>query len=273
MDNNNKEIVYLISEAIVPNASNMRLTPGKKTVIFDTRLTNSSVMTANGNKYDKQMMEEAIADDFVQSRLKSNGMYGEMDHPTRDNPERYVQVYNKFRSHRFNRFWWEGDQLWGECETAISQYGRDMADMLSQGTIPAFSLRAAGSIKGPSRHLKLITYDLVFIPSDATAWGDMNTRKEAMYAESKSEWIQNMEAGDAAKKAFLTGCSYNRIEGRFEEVNDAVGLIGEAICGFKPTEVIYDKNDKVLGLCSESIMTKHNVSKSLAKELDDFFRN
>lgn len=272
MNKKEQEIVFLISETTQPESRNIRMSSDKRTIIFDAKLTNSAKVTDNGNVFDKTMVMESIADEFVQSRLRAKGLYGEMDHPTRDNPERYVQVYNKFRSHRWNKFWWEGEQLWGECETAISQYGRELCEMISQGTIPAFSLRAAGKIVGPTRKMRLITYDLVFKPSDNDAWADMSTRKEAMYAESDREWAENLLAGQESTKAFLQGCKYDKIKGRFVEVDASLELIGESVCGFKPKEVFYDNNNKVLGFTSDNMRTAQKVSSALANELDSFFR-
>ncbi|MGL5316753.1 MAG: hypothetical protein ACRC92_26085 [Peptostreptococcaceae bacterium] len=271
------EASILLSEAVDTRIDNLRQT-GENTFTWTTPLNNCAKPTQNGNLYDEELMTAAIADRFVQDRLKRNSLYGEMDHPTRDNPERFMQVYNKFRSHRFNNIYMQNGVVMGECETALSIYGRDLADYIRQGSIPAMSLRATGQIrkdKGVSRWMRLYCWDNVYTPSDLMAWGDKDSMGGKAYAEcyqGRNKNKRKKRDGDLIAEKMFFEADFSSVDGLFIPVDDARTMISESIqAEFNPSKIAYRPDTGVVALITETISAEIKVKMETKSALDNFF--
>ncbi|MGL5312448.1 MAG: hypothetical protein ACRC92_04270 [Peptostreptococcaceae bacterium] len=272
------EASILLSEAVETRIDNLRQT-GDNTYTWTTPLNNCSKPTQNGNLYDRELMMAAIGDRFVQDRLKRNSLYGEMDHPTRDNPERFMQVYLKLRSHRFNNIYMDGDVVMGDCETAMSHFGRDLADYIRQGSVPAMSLRATGQIrkdKGVSRWMRLYCWDNVYTPSDLMAWGDRDTLGGKSYAECYQGRVKNTRKrreGDRVAEKMFFEADFSDVDGLFIPVDDARTMISESIqAEFNPSKIAYRPDTGVVALITETMSAEIKIKKDVKCALDDFFK-
>jgi hypothetical protein len=262
------EMGVLISEGMSFDPSNGTFLNNGQVYQFETPLNHTSKKTRNGNVFDREYLESGINDPHFQKRLNNRALYGEYDHPLRKNPERYLQVWNKNRSHLITDVWFEGEFLMGRIETAKSKYGRDLARMIEQRTLPAFSLRAVGKIKKfpngqKQRKLRIVTWDCVYDASAEDSWAQTNSFKVV------DPLNPNDEGNEVAKKLFRE-CSVDKIDGVFKEVNGHLDLIAESFNGFKPDKVLYTPGDEVIGYYSESVSMQAKVSKKLSNELDSF---
>lgn len=162
------------------------------TIRFKAVLQEADRPNRNKRIYSKEVLEQALADPYVQERIRTNTWYGEAGHPLDTSLARQTNIMHDNIAFMIKRFWWEGNLLMGECETANTARGRDMAGLIEQNSRVSFSARAQGSLlpqtdmTGISRvapNLKLITYDWVINPSHDQAFitSLCNETKESMF--------------------------------------------------------------------------------------------
>ena len=291
-----KRLVYLVTDTIRPSVSGINLfnetlksdysvdpVTGEKYPIFRWTqiVSNASQKTGNGNIFSKQDVAPAIEDMFVQERLKNKTFYNEFRHPTRDNPERYLQVYDDFVSDRINKFWWEtlngDDVLLAECETSIFSYGPELRKKIISGSVPAKSLRGAGEVYTDSsgrerKNMRIVCYDNVFMPADRFAWANMNTMQKDMYAASLVSQCnkEEIDSGMANVKS-LYAASVIDLGNRFEEIMVDKQLIQESL-GFEVDKAMVDVNRNVIAYYGESVTVKTELNKHLHTAVKSFLK-
>lgn len=150
-------------------------------VEFDTILQSFSKLNRNKRMYLANNIGENLKTPRIQSMLRTNGWYGEQDHPlqiTEDGkltPERVKTIYMPNRSHKIINPTVDGNLLRAKIETASgTEAGRGMAMEIIQGLIPCFSCRAIASLTNtngmPTVWVRmLVTYDWVLFPSHEEA--------------------------------------------------------------------------------------------------------
>jgi hypothetical protein len=265
------ELSLLISESFELDPANLvnDLNNGVKVFSFDTPLNHTSRKTYNGNLFTRQYLETGINSDRFQRRIGNNNMVGEFQHPTRDNPERYVQVYDNFVSHRVNDVWFDGELLMGNIQTVTYSKGPHMAKKIAEGTVPAFSLRAVGKIQrdgvgNKKKYLEIITWDNVFDASERAAWADTST----MTLKSPHT---NEEGNNVAKSLFMEA-NVDDVVGSFKSIDKDLDMIAESLGGARPEKIMYSKENNVIGYYSENVQAYRNVKEDLSNDLNDFLR-
>ena len=290
-----KRMIYLLSELVRPTVAGMDIfketlkedysydhATGEKIPVFKWTqiVSNGSRKTGNGNLFPKQDTEPAILSPYVQDRIKNNAFYNEFQHPSRSDPERYLQVYDEKVSDKIIRFWFESfngdDVLMAECETATYAYGNDLRKKIIQGATPAKSLRGAGEVymdaSGRERkNMRIVAYDNVFMPADSFAWGNMNTMQKSQYTESISGMFEKQESGIITQSRKLYIDSVVGIGQHFEEIHQDMTLFKESL-GCDVTKIVVDKEKNIIGYYGESATAYTSVGEHLKKAVDDFFK-
>lgn len=123
-------------------------------------------------------------------------------HPIEDTVKRQTYINQRNIGHIITRYWWEGNLLWGEVETANTEAGRDFQGLIRQGCEVSFSMRGlGGDVKKRNGYeyidcgLFIVCYDNVTIPSHAPAYIQEMIREEAEYKCLTESMILN-ESGD-----------------------------------------------------------------------------
>lgn len=98
-------------------------------------------------------------------------------HPIEDTVKRQTYIDQNNISHIVTRYWWEGNLLWGEVETANTRAGKDFQGLIRQGCGVSFSMRGiGGDVKTRNGYeyidsgLYIMCYDNVTIPSHPPAY-------------------------------------------------------------------------------------------------------
>lgn len=294
MTKESKRMIYLLSELVRPSVEGINLfreslqedqvkdaATGKCIPIFKWTqpVSNGSKKTGNGNLFPKADVEPAILSPFVQDRITRNCFYNEFQHPTRDNPERYMQVYDQYVSDKITKMWYESvngeDILMANCETATYSYGDDLRRKILSGAIPAKSLRGAGEVymdaSGRERKsMRIVAYDNVFMPADSSAWGDMGTLEKSQYAESLYMMADKMENNAAinSRKFFIE--SVIDLGYHFEEIHNEMQFIAESL-GDDVRKVAIDKDRNIIGYYGNKVTTYTTIGESLKSAVNDFF--
>ena len=139
--------------------------------------------TPNRNKrvYPKSVIENALKNPYIDEKLKTNSLAGEMNHPEPgSNLQRQMTIDMRNISHFIRRVYWDPKNpklLLGDIETSANTVGRDFRDMiLENGMQCSFSMRGGGDtvtkggldyVKDP---LRILTWDAVQFPSHKAAY-------------------------------------------------------------------------------------------------------
>lgn len=144
---------------------------------FNTILQTFDVLNRNRRKYLAKNVEEMLSTERIQTMLRTNAWYGEMDHPyqaIQDQPlsaERINNIELSRRSHKILRPQMRGNTLYATIQTASgTEAGRGFCNEIIQGLIPSFSARSLAGIQNINGEpyvimRKLVCYDWVLYPS------------------------------------------------------------------------------------------------------------
>ncbi len=188
-DMNNRPIGYIICESgivDIPKTEIIRedtidtVSPEgepikKRRVVAQTILQTADVINRNRRIYPKEELFPQLESERIKQLLAHKQMFGEDGHPLDTALTRQQTIDPKLRSVSYQRFWTEGNYVWGEYKGANTEYGEALDLDLREGAIPEFSLRALGSVESTNRgavvsNLKMITYDRVIFQSDYEAY-------------------------------------------------------------------------------------------------------
>ena len=138
-------------------------------------LQTGNVKNRNGRIYRTEDLAREIAAPRQQELLRTHTMCGHAGHPL--SSELIVQqtIDPKLCCVRFLTLEMQGDDVVSKFQGTNNDLGKAFDQDLRDGVLPAFSLRALGTIKATPEgavveNLKMITYDNVIFPSHVTAY-------------------------------------------------------------------------------------------------------
>nr|DAF63238.1 MAG TPA: Prohead core protein serine protease [Myoviridae sp. ctXXl13] len=213
MDRENIALLYLAEQTSPENYEmknlNIMESIGSFFVEFDAVLHSFDVLNINKRIYQLMNVRDCYnKSDEIQSYIRKNGWFGEMDHPGQDfenmqlTAQRVQKIHMPNRSHKImNPIFNESTNLLtAKIQTASgTDAGIGMAREIVQGLIPSFSCRSVARMnvqngKPIVSMRKLITYDWVLYPShkEATMIGKPTLRvgqKEKLLLESANTML------------------------------------------------------------------------------------
>lgn len=204
--------------------------------------------TRNGNDFLEENFREAIEDPFVNDRIKGNRFFSELDHPSKSDTERFVQVFLQNIAYRNKRFFFENGTMYSECETIDTPSGKIVRTLIESDAEIAVSFRGYGvpKINGNGETIKLVAFDVVYQPSDPTSLSKEESFRNQMYAEGYS-------ASEFARIAMRDNLV------AYDTIPKNSGLYAEASFeGIRPKQVI-KYGDDVLGITYE---TKEEIERN-----------
>ena len=162
--------IKLISESVNSN--------GKKGgVKFKAILQEAEAPNQNRRIYRQNALTEGLKN-MIDFKIKRGICFNEMDHPTTNNPSRFMSVKLKNASHRILSYEWKGNLLEATCQTTSNRIGKDLRALLEEdGINVGFSLRATGKTRINEQtgltevhsNLRPVCWDSVSDPSHANA--------------------------------------------------------------------------------------------------------
>lgn len=191
--NSNRVIGSIILEGAV-TAEDSVIIDGKssKRVQAQATLQDLDVVNRNRRIYAKADMAPEINGPRMQELIKAKSMLGECGHPLSDDLVRQQTIDPKLACVRFNKIWLDGNLVKSIFQGTNNAYGQEVDDDLRDGVLPAFSLRALGSIenidgKAYVKNIKVITYDKVIYPSHKRAYTEKIVSEAAIGGEPIQE--------------------------------------------------------------------------------------
>ena len=266
----------ILESALYNDLKEVQKTP-LGTICFVAILQEANRQNRNKRIYPKEVIDEAIHSPYIQERLATKTLYGEAGHPLDTSVQRQTTIVQTNSAFMIKKMWWEGDLLYGLCETLNTTLGRDMAGLIEQGSRVAFSLRAQGNVsRDPisgaavvQPGMQMITFDWVVNPSHDKAF------IQSAAPETKTSLFGSERVSEEAIKEACMLCESGNL---VEIEDDEVEIINENyVPGFnkkiRARNEIYilqegDTLQKADGQFGEVV--NKNVHKRVV--LEDFFR-
>lgn len=179
-----KKIGYMINESASMAVAEFKIlkedvnSAGVNRVTATGILQTGNVKNRNGRIYKTEDLSREITAPRQIELLSTGNMLGRCGHPIGPDAQSLVvqqTIDPKECDVRFLKFWMDGDNVWSNFMGTNNDLGETFDKDLRMGVLPAFSLRALGTLKATPQgafveNLKMITYDHVIYPSHPTAY-------------------------------------------------------------------------------------------------------
>jgi hypothetical protein len=129
----------------------------------------------NGRYYPDKELFPQLESSRLQELLRTKNLLAELGHPMSKDLQRQATIDGRNVCARFLTLWVEGFDIWAKFVGTNNDYGRSFDLDLKEGVLPAWSLRALGSVQQTRnglevRNLRIITWDQVIYPSHPGAY-------------------------------------------------------------------------------------------------------
>ena len=159
-------------------------------VIIEAIIQDADKKNRNGRYYAKEDLFPALESPRIKELLSHKAFVGENGHPMDSSLSRQQTIDPNNICCNFLKIWTEGNLVKAHVKGTPNQKGADFNNLILDGTDPAFSLRALGSITNTKRgaevkNINIITYDHVFYPSHSVSYA------QSIVSEASSVYIPN----------------------------------------------------------------------------------
>lgn len=171
----NSEIAYIICESVgEPSATIQPKTINGK-VVAECILQTADEKNRNGRFYAHEELFPQITSPRILELLQSGTLKAECGHPLSKDLQRQSTIDDTKTCARFLKLWIDGMNIMAHVVATNNELGRAFDLDLKEGILPAWSLRALGSVSQTRRgaevkNLRIITWDNVIYPSHPGAY-------------------------------------------------------------------------------------------------------
>lgn len=170
-----KQIGWIINEAVENPIDRPKIVDSSgRRVIAEGILQRANSKNRNGRFYDDKDLFPQLTCARTKEMLKT-GFGSENGHPMSKDLTRQQTIDPNNIVAYFTKLWTDGDFIWAQFRGSNLAIGEAFDQDLRDGLLPAWSLRALGSIVNSGRGaevkgIKVITWDRVFYPSHPEAY-------------------------------------------------------------------------------------------------------
>lgn len=175
MSDMNRQIGYMICESGVTMEQPKIVSSDDHRVVAEGIMQTADEVNRNHRIYEEKELFPEITCARTKELIKAGYMRGESGHPMSKDLARQSTIDPSNVCVQYLEFWTKGKDVWARFKGTNNSLGEAFDQDLREGCLPAFSLRALGSIENTAkgatvRNLKLITYDHVIYPSHPNAY-------------------------------------------------------------------------------------------------------
>lgn len=193
-------IGFLINEAIETPSEMTVVSDKNGRVTIETILQDLEVKNRNGRWYGINDFKGQLTCERTEELIRSKNFFGEAGHPMTTELSRQQNIDLNNIAHNISKIWLEGNIVKAHTKGTPNAQGKLFNDLILEGTIPSFSLRALGTVENTRRgaevkNIKLITYDWVVYPSHKKAYMQKILGESYMYEDDTlDESLKYMDA-------------------------------------------------------------------------------
>ena len=181
---------------------------------------------------------------------------------------------------RYLNLWMEGDNVMGTFQGTNNALGEAFDKDLRQGVLPAFSLRALGTISSTPQgavveNLKMITYDYVIYPSHPHAYtrGVLNESASSIAIPKSNFAMSNAMDGS---KSFIKEFSNQDVINAISTMREsAISYVKDKSSNFKMLQECYDmtKYDTVDIINPHKLALTEAGKNTIVMSIEDYIAN
>ena len=237
----------------------------------------------NGRIYRTADLAKEIAAPRQQELLAAKQMCGEAGHPIGADASSLVRQQTIDPTKicvRYLNLWMEGDNVMGTFQGTNNALGEAFDKDLRQGVLPAFSLRALGTISSTPQgavveNLKMITYDYVIYPSHPHAYTKGIINESAGIANvAKSNFVMNSSMDGT--RSFIKEFSNKDVVDAITSMREsAVDYIKDKSHNFKLLQECYDMTnyDTIDIISPHKIALTEAGKNTIVMNVEDYIAN
>ena len=171
----NNNLGYMICEASSEPKEMNVVSDKNGRVEIETIFQDLGVRNRNRRIYEVADFDPQLHCERTTELIRTRNLFGEAGHPMSTDLQRQSTVDLNNIAHCITKLWREDNIVKGRTIGTPNKQGQLFNDLILEGTIPSFSLRALGSIDNTPqgakvKNIKLITYDWVVFPSHKKAY-------------------------------------------------------------------------------------------------------
>lgn len=195
----NQNIGFVICEGInddtaVLDSKVIKEENGK--VIAEGTLQTANETNRNARIYDRKDLFPELSGPRLLELMKAKQMKGESGHPMSADIARQQTILPEKTCVRYTKIWTEGDNIKSWFKGTNNMLGNDFDADLREECLPAFSLRALGTIENQGgkayvKNIKIITWDHVIYPSHPHAYTERLVTESANINENNDLFANN----------------------------------------------------------------------------------
>lgn len=179
--------MILESPSITVDMKTVGRSPNSNRLIAEGTLQDADNTNRNGRDYDSADLFPALKDPRLNELLKAGSLKAEDGHPLDKTLQRQQTIYNPLTCAKFLSIWTENKLIKGRFKGTNNNYGEYFNNDLLDGELPAWSLRALGTLQNKDgkvfvKNIRIITWDRVIYPSHKCAYTEKIVSEDANLA-------------------------------------------------------------------------------------------
>ena len=237
----------------------------------------------NGRIYRTEDLNREINAPRQKELLAAKQLCGEAGHPIGADASSLVRQQTIDPTKicvRYLKLWMEGDNVMSTFQGTNNALGEAFDKDLRQGVLPAFSLRALGTISSTPQgavveNLKMITYDYVIYPSHPHAYtrGVLNESASSIAIPKSNFAMSNAMDGS---KSFIKEFSNQDVINAISTIKEsAISYVKDKSSNFKMLQECYDmtKYDTVDIINTHKLALTEAGKNTIVMSIEDYIAN
>lgn len=275
-----EKIGYIINESAVQVSEVDVVESGNRRVRAKGKLQSGGERNRNGRLYRTEDLAREIVAPRQRELLTTKNMLGEAGHPLSAELVRQQTIDPKCSCVRYLKFWMEGDDVMGIFEGTNNEYGKTFDLDLRDGVLPAFSLRALGTVVSTPQgaiveNLKMITYDYVIYPSHPGAYtsGIVNESAGMIKNRKRSHFMFKNEM-DANKSNIISFTNSDVVKALKQVKESAIDYVKDKSFNYHLLKESYDltKVDTVDLISNNKIALTESGNSTIVLNIEDYIQ-
>lgn len=211
----NSSIAYIICESdITTKIANITPQRINGKLVAEGILQTADEKNRNGRYYSEEELFPQLTAPRTIELLKAGYLRAEMGHPLSKDLTRQSTIDDTKTCARFLKLWTVGKDIWATFTATNNKYGEAFNADLAEGCLPAWSLRALGSIVQTRRgaevkNLRLITWDQVIYPSHPGAYTQRLLSEASILNESAL--VDDREKNDTIGESMIIPVTNDKV--------------------------------------------------------------
>lgn len=199
-------------------------------------------------------------------------------HPLSPSVKRQLRIEHNNISHIVQKVWFEGNLLYGEVETALTEQGKNMQGLIRQGMQVAFSLRGFGKVTEQKNNilyvrdpLNILSYDWVIHPSHEKAYMTKILREDRDIDDDDEENEDDERVYD--ESAYFQPISNTELSNYLNESSENLKNFKKQLNFTNPKLIGKEKDDNLVYFEESNRIVACYLDEYNMNEIDNYLKN